>query len=435
MSKRAWARDSVLLGVIAIALLGCGARAAPPSASAPAPIDVESPRTYVEAEPPSETRSDARLEHRPNEIQLTGALAGASAVRRMAETYAVQQLLSGAAIGFSSSQAPAPPQPPAPVEVNGAAKAGAEMVDVVARVELEVESIARAVAKVRALVQTAGGQVVNDVITDQPSEQGAALSIRLPSGRLQQLLDDLPGLGKLRSRRIEARDIGREYHDAEIVERNLEAALRRYEELLQKATTVEEMIPIEAALSRVRTQLDRVRGDLRWLQDRGARSTVYVTLAATAPDTATIEPEAKLHPGVRGTLFVDVPGEGPASAFLGGGLSMHFARWFSVDMDLTSRIEGGDGIDAFLLTAGSELYSDFLGGGTRRALNPYFGIRGGYVRLLGEDVFAAGGALGVELYKTDIVLLDLQTRAYALIGPKGGIHGAVQPSLAFNVSY
>ena len=431
------ARDSVLLGVIALALLGCGARAgaAPPSAPAPSPIDVESPRTYVEAEPPPETRSDARFEQDAQEIRLTGPLAGAPAVRKESTIYAVQQSLSGAAFGFSSSQSTAPPQAPAPVEVDGAARAGAEMVDVVARVQLEVESVAPAVAKVRALVQTAGGQVVNEVITDQPSEQGAALSLRVPSGRLQQLLGALPGLGKLRSRRIEARDIGREYHDAEVVQRNLEAALRRYEELLQKATTVEDMIPLEAALSRVRTQLDRVRGDLRWLQDRAARSTVYVTLAATVSDTATVEPEAKLHPGVRGTLFIDVPGEGPASAFLGGGLSMHFARWFSADMDLASRIEGGDGIEAFLLTAGSELYSDFLGGGRRRALNPYFGIRAGYVRLLGEDAFAAGGALGVELYKTDIVLLDLQTRAYALIGPKGGIHGAVQPSLAFNVSY
>jgi uncharacterized protein DUF4349 len=195
-------------------------------------------------------------------------------------------------------------------------------------------------------------------------------------------------------------------------------------------------LAVEAELQRVRTSLERVQGDLAWLRDRVARSTVYVTLA---PASDAIEPEhvAKLHPGLLGSLFFDVPPVGAGRSFAGPGLSLAWSRGVNVDLALLKRIDaqGAGNIDCALLTVGGELYSDFLGGGRRRWFNPYFGFRGGYARELGENALTLGGTLGLELAKTELFSLDLQTRAYALIGLDSGVHAGLQPLLSANVAY
>ena len=46
-----------------------------------------------------------------------------------------------------------------------------------------------------------------------------------------------------------------------------------------------------------------------------------------------------------------------------------------------------------------------------------------------------GGVLGVELLKSEAVLLSLETRAYALIGRKEGPDFALEPGLGLNFAY
>ncbi len=311
------------------------------------------------------------------------------------------------------------------------------MLDIEARVTLEVETISGATAKIRALVDSARGQVVNDVLEDNSSSTGAALSVRVPSETVHWFLEALSRVGKLRSRKVETKDIGREYRDAQTLLRNLEETMQRYEQLLKKATTVKDMVTLEAALARVRTRLERVKGDLRYMRDRAARSTVYITLTADA-DSEAVAPEAKLHPGVRGVFALDFPTAGSSDSYGGAGFSLFFLRAFNMDADFLGKLDGGgeSGIDLFIATLGSELYSDFLGGGKRPFLNPYLGFRAGYVRNLGVNELALGGSLGVELVKTSALTLDLHTRAYAFLGTsERGAHPVLEPGLALHFSY
>jgi hypothetical protein len=68
-------------------------------------------------------------------------------------------------------------------------------------------------------------------------------------------------------------------------------------------------------------------------------------------------------------------------------------------------------------------------------LNPYLGFRAGYARMLGDGALAIGGALGLELWKTESVIIDLQLRAYALIQVADSTHAALQPALGANFAY
>jgi len=94
-----------------------------------------------------------------------------------------------------------------------------------------------------------------------------------------------------------------------------------------------------------------------------------------------------------------------------------------------------DGVDLLLASAGVELYSNLLGAGRRRLLNPYLGFRFGYANLSSDDALLFGGSLGLEIVKSRFAILDLQTRVYALVGTEQGTHVLFEPALALNLAY
>jgi hypothetical protein len=92
------------------------------------------------------------------------------------------------------------------------------------------------------------------------------------------------------------------------------------------------------------------------------------------------------------------------------------------------------GLDVVLVTAGGDLYSDFLGGGQRRFLNPYLGLRAGYARITAANYFAGGGTIGVELFKSRYATIDTDLRVLGLFGSPGSELG-LEPTLGANVAF
>jgi len=346
------------------------------------------------------------------DILLTGPLAAAPAIRS-----------SGPRVAPKPTAKPPPTAKPSERE-----RGMPEMRDIEARLTVQVENIDATTEKVRKLVQSIGGQIVNDVVEDTQSSYGAALSVRLPTARTEEFLDRVGGFGRLISRKVETQDIGRRYFDAEILLRNLMAALARYEALLEKAESVKDMVVLETNLARLRAQIDQVQGDLRWMRDRAARSTVYVTLSTTLANQGEVQAEPKLWPGLRLVSMFDLNGPG-SETFLGGGASIMAGRGFSVDVDVARSLEV-KGSDWFAISLGGDLYSDMLGGGKRTFLNPYLGFRSGYVHARGNHEISSGALVGVELYRGRWVLVDTHVQALALFGAEGiGLHAVLQPML------
>jgi hypothetical protein len=362
------------------------------------------------------------------QISLSGPLAAAPAVRRVRYGYAFEAETPG----------PAAPTPPTAIPVGPGRASAAEQLEIEAKVELEVQDIERSRAALGALTAACGGQLMNEAVENNQASRGASLSLRIPSGRVREFLLRLRAIGRLRSSRLETRDVSRSLADAEVLLHNLQQALSRYTALLAKATSVAEATTVEGELERVRTQLERVQSDLAWSRDRVARATIYVTLGLPR-DEPVAAPQARLYPGVRGALFVDVPPRslGNATAFAGAGLSLQWSRALDLELDLLkdlSRARAGVA-DFSSLTLGTALYSDFFGGGRRRALNPYVGFRLGYAHAPGQNLLPLGGMLGVELYSSPRLRLALDVRAYALLGRKQGADLGLEPSLGFNIAY
>jgi len=316
------------------------------------------------------------------------------------------------------------------------------MLDIEATLNVEVEAVGAAAASLRGVAKRFDGLVVEDTLNEQPHGATARVTIRVPSLRAEAFLDALEGVGRVRSRQVSARDIGKEYFDAELRLENLLATIKRYEEILKQAKDVNEILRVEGELARLRADVEQTKGNLRYLGDRAARATVHVNLSEARPAVVVTEPvrepEAKLYPGLRLTELTDFRGERGTTSYLGAGLSATFSRHFAVHVDGLRETGTGSparGLDVVLLSIGGEMFSDFLGGGQRKFMNPYLGYNLGYARFTGNNEAFAGITAGVELWKTKNVILDAQARAFVLVFGSEGSHAAIQPVLRASIAF
>ncbi len=236
---------------------------------------------------------------------------------------------------------------------------------------------------------------------------------------------------------VTARDIGKEYFDANLRLSSLETTLHRYEEILTHATKVEEILRIEAELGRIRGEIEQVKGNLRWLADRAARATLHVTLREQVPEIAQSDPapEPKFFPGLRLPALIDF-GKKSTDGYVGGGFALRFSRAVGLDLDILKRPNSDlRGPDAVLASIGGETYSDLLGGGERHYLNPYLGWRAGYARLNTDNQAMLGATLGLELYKNRGFGLDVEARNYLAFGGARGAHYLFTPALTARVAF
>jgi hypothetical protein len=312
-----------------------------------------------------------------------------------------------------------------------------EMLDIEAHVTVQVPKVKNAVRSLHELSARVGGVITEERVDSANRYGSAELTLRVPSGATQGVLEDLEKLGSVLDQNVTARDIGKEYFDANLRLSSLEATLHRYEEILKQANKVEEILRIEGELARIRAEIEQVKGNLRWLSDRAARATLHLSLREKAPEIveAPIDPEAKFFPGLRLPALVDF-GKHSTESYAGAGFSLRFSRAISLDLDVLKRTDSSErGPDAVLASVGGEIYSDLLGGGERRFLNPYLGWRAGYARLGSDNQALVGATLGLELYHNRWFGLDLEGRNYLAFGGKRGGHYLLEPALAARIAF
>jgi hypothetical protein len=313
-----------------------------------------------------------------------------------------------------------------------------KMVDIEARLSIEVTDIAKSVAQVRKLAFDLGGQLVSENVSGGQGPARAEVALRIPVGKSDGFFAAVETLGVVQSRQVTAKDIGKQYYDATLRLSNLEVTLKRYEGILAQAKSVEEMLRIEAELGRLRGEIERVKGELRWMGDRAARATIFVSLftKADAPPVVILRPKATIFPGLRFGYLRDLRGDAGSQGFVGASLAVGFTQAFGLEVGGYRTTEfDTSGVDAVIVTLGGRFYSEYLGNGERALLNPYLHGRAGYARFLSRNEAIVGAGLGLEILKRDWLTVDLEGRGSVLFGSKAGGHVGVEPSLGVSVAF
>jgi hypothetical protein len=150
---------------------------------------------------------------------------------------------------------------------------------------VRIDSLELAVQRIRALASGFGGYVSDvSLQTGEAQAREGTLTMRVPAARFDTALASLAGVGKVEFVNVSTEDVGEELVD---VNARLENARRLEQRLITLLTTragrLEEILAVERELARVRLEIERYEGRLRFLRARVALSTLAVTLREPAP--------------------------------------------------------------------------------------------------------------------------------------------------------
>lgn len=150
---------------------------------------------------------------------------------------------------------------------------------------IEVDSLEIAVAAVRQLATTLGGFVGNvSMTTGEFAVRSATIEIKVPSARFDEALTGLTPIGKVENSSSTAEDVGEEFVDITARVANARRLEERLVTLLATRTgKLEDVLAVERELARVRQEIERYEGRLRYLRTRVATSTLTVTVHEAAP--------------------------------------------------------------------------------------------------------------------------------------------------------
>jgi hypothetical protein len=119
------------------------------------------------------------------------------------------------------------------------------------------------------------------------SQRYAKWVIRVPADSVQKFLDQVALLGMTQSRGLSADDVTEEFVDLAArmkSKRQLEARL--LELVAAKPGDIRDLASLESELARVREEIERMEGRVRYLTDRVAMSTITITMREEAPFVA-----------------------------------------------------------------------------------------------------------------------------------------------------
>jgi hypothetical protein len=145
---------------------------------------------------------------------------------------------------------------------------------------IEVKSLEPAVAQLRVIASQLGGYVGNTTIqSGQEQPRSAMVEVKVPSSRWGSLLEGLKPIGTVESLSESAQDVGEEFVDVQARIENSRRLEQRLILLLANRTgRLQDALEVERELGRVRGEIERFQGRLRYLQSRAAVSTMLVNL-------------------------------------------------------------------------------------------------------------------------------------------------------------
>lgn len=157
---------------------------------------------------------------------------------------------------------------------------------------IEVDSLESSMTELRRIVQRVGGFVADASVQSGRNQlRSATLQLKVPAGRFDDLTEGLRPLGRIQFVNVNAEDVSEEFVDLTARAANGRRLEDRLVELLRTRTgKLQDVLTVERELARVREEIERMDGRLRYLKTSAQLSTLSVNLYEPLPLVAS-------HPG------------------------------------------------------------------------------------------------------------------------------------------
>lgn len=175
------------------------------------------------------------------------------------------------------------------------------------RLEVEDGKLGATLTEGRTIAEAAGGFLVSTSV-DGSARQHGEFSIRVPAERFEETLSALEELGKIAGEDVTGEDVSEEFVDLEARLRNATAQEEVLFRLYDRSTTIADTIRVQRELEDVQLEIERLRGRLRFLEDRTDLSTISVDVTESGAVTAEAGPFERAWDTARNTFVAVVSG-------------------------------------------------------------------------------------------------------------------------------
>jgi hypothetical protein len=163
-----------------------------------------------------------------------------------------------------------------------------------ATLTLEADDPSKAVQRVASVAESRGGFVVTSESRQQGGERGSkgyevfTVEMRVPAAQFDAALAEIrAAAGSVTAQSITGKDVTEEYIDLEARLRTQRALETQLMEIMKGAKAVEDAIAVQRELTNVRTEIERLEGRRRFLENQSSLSTISVTIEPPAPLVST----------------------------------------------------------------------------------------------------------------------------------------------------
>lgn len=162
-------------------------------------------------------------------------------------------------------------------------------------VSLKAADVQTKMQEITVLAEQSGGYVessyVDNIVQPIPMEANqnakvavetttmiANMTIKVPAEKFEGSFQTIIGMGKLVNQSSNSNDITSQYKDIEARVVNLKVQEKHLQEIMTKATNVEDTLKVEVELNRVRTEIDILTGNLKNWDQLVEYSTIYINM-------------------------------------------------------------------------------------------------------------------------------------------------------------
>ncbi|WP_062209724.1 DUF4349 domain-containing protein [Demequina oxidasica] len=215
-------------------------------------------------------------------VVIAGVLTGCSSSSEdSAATYEGGEAGADAAyVDESAAQAPGAEIAQAPGAENVQTSVADRSVIVTGAMYMTVEKPIAAADQAVGIVQGSGGRI--DARSETAPDEGyggsAYLTMRIPSDKLDTVVDDLRDLGTVDEFSTQSSDVTTQVTDLEAQISTLRASTARIEALLLEAEDISDIIKLEAELDSRQAELEGLEARQRGLEDQVSMSTIDLSL-------------------------------------------------------------------------------------------------------------------------------------------------------------
>jgi hypothetical protein len=180
-----------------------------------------------------------------------------------------------------------------PLESADAAQAVERKVIQNAEMTIETDSPNEGQRKIAAIADRHNGFVViseskqNEAVSQTVASTVVNVVVRVPARQFEAAIAEIRGVGgRILHEKTSGQDVTEEYIDLEARIRTKRALEAQFLEIMKQARKISDALEVQTQLANVRTEIERLEGRRRFLENQSALSTINITLHTPTPVVA-----------------------------------------------------------------------------------------------------------------------------------------------------